>query len=215
MRRIFVALVVTLLALSGCSRPAPVAAVEHTVPTTVFWVGEAAAADNRYIPNSGSVWQDNWQEHFGGYDDPEHRSGYRPAEFAPGENPFYFALPYSDFADGERKRNVTRVPWYDPGRPPAPGTSVVKNHWIAVTYQGRTVYGQWEDAGPMGENDVEYIFGSAAPRYRQAGLDLSPAMANFLARPGEGHTSWRFVNETEVPTGPWRDTVTTSQTDWR
>jgi hypothetical protein len=28
-------------------------------------------------------------------------------------------------------------------------------------------------------------------------------------------TSWQFVNETDVPDGPWKNVVTTSQTYWK
>ncbi len=181
----------------------------------MFWVGEPAAPDNGFIANTASVWQSNWQAHFGGVDDPDHRKGYRPAAFTPHENPFYFALPYSDYdAAGNVKDNVTKVPWYDPAAPPKPGVSVVKNHWIKVTYRGRSVFGQWEDAGPYGEDDVRYVFGDARPR-AHVGLDLSPAMADYLRLPGLGRTTWRFVPDSQVPAGPWRDIVTTSQIDWR
>ena len=207
------ALIVVVLILVGCGSPSP--GGYHTVKTTFFWVGEPPSPDNHFIPNTPSVWQDNWSQYYGGLDDPNHRSGYRPAAFVPKENPFYFALPYSDYADGKLKRNVTKVPWYNKAQPPSPGTSIIKNRWIAVTLNGRTVYGQWEDAGPLGEDDVDYVFGSAAPRYHNSGLDLSPAMATFLQLPGEGTTSWHFVDETAVPAGPWKEIVTTSQIDWR
>ena len=40
-----------------------------------------------------SAWDQNWQENFGGYDDPDRRNGYLPAGFMPTLNPFYIALP--------------------------------------------------------------------------------------------------------------------------
>ncbi|HMC73704.1 MAG TPA: hypothetical protein VKG87_05335, partial [Terriglobales bacterium] len=45
-------------------------------------------ADNDFIPNDVSYWDNQWQLSFGGVDDPEHRNGYWPAEFKPNENPF-------------------------------------------------------------------------------------------------------------------------------
>jgi hypothetical protein len=205
-----IAPIVVVLILVGCGSQAP--AKYHTVRTTFFWVGEPPTPDNHFIPNTPSVWQNNWSQHYGGLDDPNHRDGYRPAAFVPKENPFYFALPYSDYdADGRLKHNVTKVPWY---KKTSLGMSIIKNHWIAVTLNGRTVYGQWEDAGPLGEDDVNYVFGSATPHYQNSGLDLSPAMANFLQLPGEGTTTWHFVDETAVPAGPWKEIVTTSQIDW-
>jgi hypothetical protein len=61
--------------------------------TTMFWVGEPSGKENKFIPNTCSYWDDNWQEHFGGIDDPLHRNGFYPAAFTPKQNPFYFALP--------------------------------------------------------------------------------------------------------------------------
>lgn len=203
-------LLMLLVLLLGCSSSHP--ARTHTVTTTVFWVGEPSTPDNRFISNVPSVWQNNWMAYYGGPDDPRTYTGYRPITFVPKENPFYFALPYSDYADGKVKKNITEVPWYQ-GKPQV-GVSIIKNRWIAVTYRGRTAYGQWEDAGPLGEDDVAYVFGSAGPHYRPSGLDLSPAMATHLGLDGRGRTTWQFVDETEVPDGPWKETVTRSQIDW-
>jgi hypothetical protein len=36
-----------------------------------------------------------------------------------------------------------------------------------------------------------------------AGIDLSPAMASFLEIDGVGKVSWRFVDQSDVPYGPW------------
>jgi hypothetical protein len=39
--------------------------------TTMFWVGEPSDAENKFIPNHESYWDENWLEHFGGPDDPD------------------------------------------------------------------------------------------------------------------------------------------------
>jgi len=57
--------------------------------TTLFWVGEAAGEENAFIPNDQSYWDGDWLDHYGGIDNPEHRSGHWPAGFRPRENPFY------------------------------------------------------------------------------------------------------------------------------
>lgn len=198
----------------GRSRPGELAPKEVTA--TVFWIGEGPSPDNGNIPNRASVWCDDWESAFGGVDDPTQRNGYLPAGFLPKENPFYFALPYSDFFHGKRKANVDRIPWVaDSEAPrPRPRESVVKNRWIKVTYSGRIVYGQWQDAGPLGEDDVEYVFGSANPK-RAVGLDMSPAMADYLQFPGKAKASWEFVDELNVPNGPWRQIITRSQIQWK
>jgi len=205
-----IVLVIAVVALTGCSQPP---AGHHSVRTTIFWVGEPATPDSNYISNTASAWQNNWLAHYGGVDDPTRRVGYRPEGFIPQENPFYFALPYSDYVAGRLKQNVTRVPWYHAELPL--GTSLVKNHWIEVSHNGHTTYGQWEDAGPLGEDDFNYVFGSAQPHFRKAGLDLSPAMARYIRLDGVGRTTWHFVDEAQVPPGPWKDCVTTSQIDWQ
>lgn len=211
--------VVVLLALVGCAgrEPAPGPSTtprypEHTaIITTVFWVGEEASADNDEIPNAQSAWDPRWQENFGGVDTPRERqrAGAWPAAFRPKENPFYFALPYWEFtADGGLQPSIDRIPWYDPATPPAAGASILKNRWIAVTSGPRTGYAQWEDVGPFQTADVDYVFGTARPKETRAGLDISPATANYLHLSGLGRVSWRFVEAQDVPDGPWKEIVT-------
>lgn len=180
------------------------------ITATMFWVGEPPDPDNHGITNVSSAWVDNWVKEFGGVDDPNNRCGYLPCGYNPKENAFYFALPFNDYDEnGNLKpaRILKLIPWYT-GAPPE-GQSLVKNRWIAVTFQGKTVYGQWEDVGPFGEDDQAYVFGKAAPK-DPAGLDVSPAMNDYLNLDGEGVVSWHFINAANVPDGPWKNTVTTS-----
>ena len=179
--------------------------------TTVFWIGEPASDDNRDISNADSIFDNRWMEHYGGVDDPVLRSGHFPRGFAPKENPFYAALPYADIKHGGgRKPSAKDIPWYvgeDERR------SLVKNRWLEIRYKGRTCYAQWEDAGPFGEDDVDYVFGNATPHNtinRQAGLDVSPAVRDCLTLSGNDYTDWRFVNDEDVPEGPWTEIVTES-----
>lgn len=188
----------------------------RSVVATTFWVGEPANADNAYIPNNVSEWDSQWQSHFGGVDDPNHRqhNGYWPAGFKPRENPFYFALPYSEFtANGQVKANAKNIPWYDPAHPPTSSASILKNHWIRITAGSKVAYAQWEDVGPMESDDFGYVFGTARPKYK-AGLDLSPATALYLGLKGQDSASWQFVNAEDVPPGPWKEIVTNSQITW-
>lgn len=197
---------------ASCSRSTDDYSPQPTVTATVFWVGEQATADNDQIPNAQSAWDERWQQHFGGVDDPDRRTagGKWPAAFRPSENPFYFALPYGEFTDaGAVRDSVDRIPWYDPARPPELGRSILKNRWIEVRHTGRTAYAQWQDVGPFVEDDVDYVFGEARPREPRAGLDLSPATAAALGIDGRGEVSWRFVRAADVPPGPWTEIVTT------
>ncbi|ATB39359.1 hypothetical protein CYFUS_004803 [Cystobacter fuscus] len=185
----------------------------HTgIRTTVFWAGELASPDNGYTPNVASAWQNDWQSHFGGFDDPDNRCGYNPCAFTPLENAFYFALPFSDYGNNGPKKDLGMVYWSN-GKL-ADGQSILKNRWIQITANGRTVYAQWEDVGPFNENDSAYVFGSAAPKYSQAGLDVSPAVSTYLGMGGSAVSSWKFVDASDVPSGPWKTTITTSGPGW-
>jgi hypothetical protein len=150
-------------------------------------------------------------DRFGGVDDPEKRCGYQPCGFAPKENTFYFALAYNDLnEDGSRKASANQIPWNDQGPSASDSKSFVKNRWIKVTHGGKTAYAQWEDAGPYGEDDANYVFGdeNAKPAAPEAGLDLSPSAANYLGIDGRSKADWQFVEEADVPAGPWRDRIT-------
>jgi hypothetical protein len=182
--------------------------------TTYFFVGEPSDASNDFIPNDVSYWDDAWQKHFGGADSDQCREGYNPCGFTPKENPFYVALPYAEFdASGALKESAKTIPWYQPGLSP-----LLKNHWVEVRYNSHTCYGQWEDVGPNGEDDFAYVFGSA--KYpvntfgERAGLDVSPAMFSCLGLTDNATTSWRFVDPTDVPSGPWKSVVTSSPISW-
>lgn len=199
--------------LSSSGRTYPL----HTqITATVFWVGEPAGTDN--VANVQSAWDERWQEHFGGVDDPRRRDGFRPAGFVPRENPFYFALPYNDFAGGVRKAPAANVVPWARERQWGPGESMCKNRWIRIARPGRTCYAQWQDVGPFQTDDAAYVFGLARPRNQsnqQAGLDVSPAVRDYLGLGGMDKVDWQFVDAADVPAGPWKDVVTSSPVCWR
>lgn len=182
------------------------------VVTTVFWTGEPADSDNGDIPNAESAWDDHWQLHYGGFDNPDRRQGYRPAGFTPHENPFYIALPYNDIApDDSRKSSAAVCRALTPTL--TPDHSWCKNVWIAVSYHGRTAYAQWEDAGPFGEDDAQYVFNGLPPSSltgEKAGLDVSPGVRDYLGIGDVSMTTWHFAAPTDVPGGPWTARITAS-----
>ncbi len=187
------------------------------VRATVFWVGEPPDADNAGITNVASSWTGDWVKAYGGIDSYDKRCGYKPCGFTPKENAFYFALPYNDRDNNGNLKpasELKQIPWYS--GPALQDESLLKNHWIAVTNlsNGKTSYAQWEDVGPFNEDDIGYVFGNKPPKYSKAGLDLSPAMNTYLNLNGEGDVSWRFVDASAVPDGPWKTTVTTSQLNY-
>ncbi len=198
--------------------PAPKYPLHQNIIATIFWVGEPASADNKNIANITSAWDDAWQEHFGGFDDPKNRTGHNPAKFTPKENPFYFALPYNDFKSGKRRVDAKEVvPWAGE-KQWGKTESMCKNHWIKITRGEKTCYAQWEDVGPFKTDDADYVFGTAQPKNKSnkhAGLDLSPAAANYLGVTGMDPVDWQFIDAADVPDGPWKKTVTTSQITWK
>ena len=179
--------------------------------TTYFWVGEGATKDNNFISNASSAWDGNWLKHYGGVDSPRHRCGYKPCAFKPKENPFYVALPYNDLdIDGRRKESAKLIPWY---RENSDKTSILKNRWIEIVYRENRCYAQWEDVGPLETDDFDYVFGNSPSINMfgvKAGMDVSPAVWDCLKLDDNDYIAWRFVDESEVPPGPWKETVTRS-----
>ena len=177
------------------------------IVTTVFWIGEEPTANNP-VPNHSSSWDKQWSKDYGGFDDPNptHRSDYIPVKFTPRQNPFYCALPYNDKArEGHRPEAPQVVPWFKEAYQ-GPGVSVCKGRWIAIRKGDRVAYAQWEDAGPFRTDHWQYVFGNERPKpnlNKGAGLDVSPAVRDFLGLNETDVTDWKFVEFSEVPRGPW------------
>lgn len=178
--------------------------------TSLFWVGEPPTRDNNSISNYESYWDKTWQARFGGVDHPGRRQGYWPAAFKPRENPFYVALPYGEFLRGAQlKSSVKDIPWHRPDLSP-----LLKNHWVEVLWRGRSCFAQWEDVGPLRDDDFGFVFGDATRPINsfgvKAGLDISPAVWTYLGLTDNAFTAWRFVDAALVPRGPWTEIITTS-----
>lgn len=186
-----------------------IGAVHRDILGTVFWVGETAGPDNGHITNEVSAWDTNWMANYGGYDDPNSRNGYFPASFTPKQNPFYFALPYTDFAEYKvRKESAKKIPWYSDSI--GEKQTLLKNRWIAIGSGNKVCYGQWQDIGPGEYDDFDYVFGNARPKNSFTGIDISPALRDCLGTGGRPTIWWQFVGEGSVPAGPWRDIITSS-----
>lgn len=177
------------------------------IVTTVFWVGERPTPNNP-TPNHKSSWDPKWAQNFGGYDnpDPATRRNFIPAKFTPRQNPFYVALPYNDVTRGTTKPESRRaIPWFREAFE-REGKSVCKGRWVAIRYRGRIAYAQWEDCGPFRTDHWQYVFGNERPRpnlNQGAGLDVSPAVRDYLGMNGKDVTDWKFVDFKDVPNGPW------------
>ena len=177
------------------------------IVTTVFWIGETPSANNP-VPNHSSAWDANWARNFGGFDKPgpSNRKGFIPVNFIPKQNPFYIALPYNDVSGGKTKTEASKViPWFQEAYVRS-GQTVLKGRWVAIRKGNRICYAQWEDVGPFRSDHFEYVFGTARPRpnlNRGAGLDVSPAVRDYLKLSNSDVTDWRFVDFEEVQPGPW------------
>jgi len=177
------------------------------IVTTVFWIGESTTPNNP-VPNRSSAWDSNWAHSYGGSDAPElsERKGFIPARFVPRQNPFYLALPYNDVCGGRTKDEAYKVvPWLQQTFVRS-GQSVLKGRWVAIRKGVKVCYGQWEDVGPFRSDHWQYVFGNDRPRpnlNRGAGLDVSPAIRDYLKLENTDVTDWKFVDFAEVPPGPW------------
>jgi hypothetical protein len=180
---------------------------KQSIVTTVFWIGEEPTANNP-VPNRSSSWDKQWTRNYGGFDDPSptRRRDFMPVKFTPRQNPFYCALPYNDKAStGHRSEAARVVPWFNQAYQ-GPAVSTCKDRWVAIRKGNRVAYAQWEDAGPFRTDHWQYVFGNERPKpnlNKGAGLDVSPAVRDYLGLEPTDVTDWKFVEFKDVPTGPW------------
>jgi hypothetical protein len=177
----------------------------YNIVATVFWVGEQPSEQNP-ISNVESAWDPDWVMHYGGDDDPILRLDFMPLTFVPKLNPFYVALPYNDICEHHTKPDAAKcIPWFSSAFV-RDGESVCKGRWVAIRHGKRVCYAQWEDVGPYETDHSQYVFGNERPHpnaNRDAGIDVSPAVRDYLGFSGMDVCDWRFVNTWEVPDGPW------------
>jgi hypothetical protein len=177
------------------------------IATTVFWIGEQASTSNP-VSNEKSAWDSSWISSYGGTDTPisEERLKFAPASFIPRQNPFYVALPYNDVDDHHTKPEAAQViPWYQNSFM-RDGQSVCKGRWVEIRHGNKVCYAQWEDVGPFQTDHWQYVFGDERPRpngNRDAGLDVSPAVRDYLGLDNIDFCDWKFVDFNHVLSGPW------------
>jgi hypothetical protein len=206
MRRALVALLgvfgVACASVSHARPQSPPGPWHYHIIATVFWVGEVLDPTASDGSQEISAYDPNWMTHYGGCDGIvthgvcgfEYRSadnGFYPRHMTPRQNPFYLDLPVEDKA-------------------------LMQHRWVQLEKDGRTCYGQVEDAGPAVYDDRDYVLGTARPkntRFNGAGLDVSPALygcLGFTAGPDAASdtVNWRFVDASDVPAQPWTRIVT-------
>lgn len=175
--------------------------IQHNnIVADIFWIGEE---------DNSSSWDSDWVGSYGGVDTPDERDVYHPITFTPTQNPFYVALPYNDLgSDGQLKSDISDyIPWANPNDTPT--QSICKNRWLKISANRKDAYGQWEDVGPVGDNDINYLFDTSKP-LSSPSISLSPAIRDYLGIDANSSVNWVFVDDEDVPDGPWRDIVTRS-----
>jgi hypothetical protein len=209
----------------------------HTgIPSTTFWVGEIFDPSASDGSQRISTYDSSWYNNYGGCDGAISGSNcqtqkrtavnnFFPMLMVPKQNPFYLDLPYDDLNDSTGfQQRCSVIPWANDagyaGHCTDQSFSYMKNRWVQLTGpNGQTCYGQIEDAGPGQYHDTSYVFGAQNARpanreYGGAGMDVSPALngcLGFAELDGDqDRVSWRFVDASAVPLGPWRVLVTTT-----
>lgn len=143
-----------------------------------------------------------------------------------------------------RKGSATKIPWKDQSSWGDNRSMVKGRWARIRYKGGDWVYAQWLDAGPYHYDDTDYIFGDGTtkprnqnPAYGQepyAGIDLSPSVMlkmgvvdpNSMAgwekdtwnkwgtSITDGSIEWQFVDDADVPNGPWKRVVADNETHW-
>lgn len=194
---------------SGKLSTAPSFPVKRNIITTYFWIGQGGTSISD-TTNLMSAWDSFWKRNFGGIDSPtarrdakKFREASLPQKFAPTLNPFYVALPFNDIAFPEKSRKY--VPWWSESDFKKDHMdSQCKGRWVMIKFQNKVCFAQWEDVGPLRYDHAEYVFGDERPtRYSRAGLDVSPTVRDYLGLSGLDKTDWKFVEDDQVPYGPW------------
>jgi len=138
-----------------------------------------------------------------------------------------------------RKRNANNIPWYNI-KSWGSDESIVKGRWARIRANtrganGQWVYAQWLDAGPYHYDDFDYVFGTSRPRNESnktgkspfAGIDLSPAVilkmgvshaelsnGGITFSDSDGGVEWQFVDDKDVPDGPWKKFISDNKMKW-
>lgn len=193
--------------------------IHKDITATIFWIGEPADESNDHISNVPTAWDTHADRRFGGFDGPAHPNGSILdvprnehgiiTSFKPDHNPYYFALPAAEFTGGPPLAQArASSPWAN--ETVSEGESLFKGRWAKIASEDQTIYAQWLDVGPNETDDYPYVFGDGSQLPTNtyglgAGIDLSPAAAISLGFNDGGHkVSWQFVDEVDVPDGPWR-----------
>jgi hypothetical protein len=108
-------------------------------------------------------------------------------------------------AGGLKPEATKVVPWFI-DRFRRPGFSVCKGQWLELRQGAKICYAQREDVGPFCTDAASYVFGYERPSpnvNHGAGIDVSPAVRDYLGLISLDLVDWRFVEQADVALGPW------------
>jgi hypothetical protein len=77
---------------------------------------------------------------------------------------------------------------------------------LQIRHGVKICYAQWEDVRPFCTDSAGYVFGDARPApnvNHGAGIDVSPAVRDYLGLGSLDIVDWRFVEQADVLAGPW------------
>jgi len=77
---------------------------------------------------------------------------------------------------------------------------------VEIRHGAKICYAQWEDVGPFCTDSAGYVFGDESPCpnvNHGAGIDVSPAVRDYLGLGSLSVVDWRFVETADIPMGPW------------
>jgi hypothetical protein len=83
---------------------------------------------------------------------------------------------------------------------------VCRDRWVLLRKGNRVCYAQWSDCGPFRTDHWQYVFGNERPAWnlnRGAGIDVSPAVRDYLGMANTDVVDWKFVDVADISPGPW------------
>src|SRR5262249_20982009 len=117
------------------------------------------------------------------------------------------ALPYNDFTHGQFKPETPLVIAWSNQSYTGAGQSACRHRWTSIRKGNRACYAQSEACGRFRTAHFQYSIGTDRPKPNLnpgSGLDVSPAVRDYLGLAPTDVTDWQFVEVRDVPPGPWR-----------
>ena len=185
------------------------------IVTTVFWIGEEAAGNNP-VPNFSSSWDLNWEQSYGGFDNPNPRRPqpqFRPGQFHPPPKPLLHraALQRRDSRDnqaGSQNRHPVGSATSSSaasGRKASPSATIAGLPSAAAP-PAKSATPNGAIAAPSAP--ITGITSSAtrnpSPTSTRAPASMSrPPCAIICNSAAPMRPDWKFVEVGDVPNGPW------------